>query len=37
MMAVITQGFLKKMRVRMFSGMQDLPVRFFDTTITATS
>ena len=30
MMAVITQGFLKKMRVRMFSGMQDLPVRFFD-------
>ena len=31
MMAVITQGFLKKMRVRMFSGMQDLPVRFFDT------
>lgn len=31
MMAVITQGFLKKMRVRMFSGMQDLPIRFFDT------
>ena len=31
MMAVITQGFLKKLRVKMFNGMQDLPVRYFDT------
>lgn len=30
MMAVITQGFLKKMRNKMFDGMQKLPVRFFD-------
>ena len=29
--AVITQGFLDKMRRRMFDKMQDLPVRFFDT------
>ncbi len=29
--AVITQGFLSKMRVRMFSGMQNLPIKYFDT------
>ncbi len=31
MMAVITQGFLKKLRGKMFNGMQDLPVKYFDT------
>ena len=31
MMAVITQGTLKKLRVRMFGGMQRLPVKYFDT------
>lgn len=31
MMAIITQGSLKKLRVKMFHGMQDLPVRYFDT------
>lgn len=31
MMAVITQGSLKKLRVKMFGDMQSLPVRFFDT------
>ena len=31
MMAIVTQGFLKKLRVKMFSGMQDLPIRYFDT------
>ena len=31
MMAIITQGFLKKMRVKMFSGMQNLPIKYFDT------
>ena len=31
MMATIAQGFLKKLRVKMFSGMQDLPIRYFDT------
>jgi ATP-binding cassette subfamily B multidrug efflux pump len=30
MMAVMTQGSLKKLRVKMFQGMQNLPVRFFD-------
>jgi len=30
MMAVITQGFLKKLRVKMFNGMQDLPIKYFD-------
>ncbi len=29
--AYITQGFLSKMRIRMFNGMQDLPVKYFDT------
>ena len=31
LMAVITQGFLCKMRRKMFDGMQDLPIRYFDT------
>ncbi len=30
LMAVITQGFLSKMRQKMFNGMQDLPLGFFD-------
>jgi len=30
-MAIITQGVLKKMRCAMFDGMQDLPLRYFDT------
>ena len=30
-MAIITQGYLKKMREMMFNGMQDLPIRYFDT------
>jgi ATP-binding cassette subfamily B multidrug efflux pump len=29
--AYITQGFLAKMRQRMFDGMQSLPIRYFDT------
>ena len=29
-MAIITQGSLKKLRVKMFDGMQDLPIRYFD-------
>ncbi len=31
LLAIITQGFLKKMRERMFNGMQDLPIKYFDT------
>lgn len=31
LMAVITQGYLKKLRGQMFNGMQDLPIRYFDT------
>ena len=31
LMAVITQGTLKKLRGKMFNGMQRLPVKFFDT------
>ena len=31
LMAFITQGFLYKVRRAMFNGMQDLPLRFFDT------
>ena len=31
LMAFITQGFLDKLRRRMFDKMQDLPIRFFDT------
>ena len=30
-LARVTQGFLHKMRTRMFSGMQKLPIRYFDT------
>ncbi len=30
-MATITQGFLCKMRRKMFDGMQNLPIRYFDT------
>ena len=30
-MAVMTQGFLDKLRREMFDGMQDLPIRYFDT------
>ncbi|WP_426351364.1 ABC transporter ATP-binding protein [Alloiococcus sp. CFN-8] len=30
MMAVITQGFLKKLREKMFNGMQNLPIKYFD-------
>ncbi|MBR5094295.1 MAG: ABC transporter ATP-binding protein, partial [Oscillospiraceae bacterium] len=31
LMAVMTQGFLDKMRREMFGGMQRLPIRYFDT------
>ncbi|MGN0106358.1 MAG: ABC transporter ATP-binding protein [Hominilimicola sp.] len=31
LMAIITQGTLKKMREKMFNGMQRLPVKYFDT------
>lgn len=31
LMATITQGSLKKLRVKMFSGMQNLPIKYFDT------
>ncbi len=31
LMAYITQGFLHKMRCRMFDGMQNLPIKYFDT------
>ena len=31
LMAVMTQGFLDKLRREMFNGMQDLPIRYFDT------
>ncbi len=31
LMAVITQGSLKKLRVKMFNGMQNLPIKYFDT------
>ena len=30
LLAIITQGFLKKMRAQMFNGMQELPIRYFD-------
>lgn len=30
-MAIITQGTLKKLRMKMFNNMQNLPVKFFDT------
>ena len=28
--AIMTQGFLSKLRKQMFDGMQDLPIRYFD-------
>jgi ATP-binding cassette subfamily B protein len=31
LMAYITQGFLSKCRKKMFSGMQNLPIKYFDT------
>ena len=31
LMAVITQGFLDRMRKTMFDGMQNLPIKYFDT------
>ena len=31
LMAYMTQGFLDKLRQEMFGGMQDLPIRYFDT------
>ncbi len=31
LMAYMTQGFLDKMRQELFGGMQDLPIRYFDT------
>ncbi|MBQ9082476.1 MAG: ABC transporter ATP-binding protein [Clostridia bacterium] len=31
MMAILTQGFLRKMRERMFAKMQNLPIKYFDT------
>ncbi len=30
-MAIVTQGFLNKTRKKMFSTMQDLPIKYFDT------
>jgi len=31
LLAIITQGFLKKMRAKMFAHMQTLPIKYFDT------
>ncbi len=31
LMAIITQGSLAKLREKMFDGMQDLPIKYFDT------
>jgi len=31
LMAVMTQGFLNKLRRQMFDGMQNLPIKYFDT------
>lgn len=31
LLAIITQGFLKKLRVKMFAKMQKLPIKYFDT------
>ena len=31
LMAYMTQGFLNKLRKKLFDGMQNLPIRFFDT------
>ena len=30
LMAHVTQGFMHKLRTRMFAGMQKLPIRYFD-------
>ena len=30
LMAIMTQGFLNKLRIEVFDGMQDLPIQFFD-------
>ena len=32
LMAIITQGYLSKLRKKMFDGMQNLPIRYFDST-----
>ena len=31
LLAIMTQGFLDKLRQEVFGGMQDLPIKFFDT------
>ena len=31
LMAIMTQGYLNKLREEMFDGMQDLPIKYFDT------
>ena len=31
LMAYMTQGFLSKLREEIFNGMQDLPIKYFDT------
>ena len=31
LMAIMTQGYLDKLRREMFDGMQDLPIKYFDT------
>ena len=31
LMAYMTQGFLSKLREETFNGMQDLPIKYFDT------
>ncbi len=31
LMAIMTQGYLKNMREQMFNGMQELPLKYFDT------
>ncbi len=31
LMAILTQGYLKNMREAMFNGMQELPIKYFDT------
>ena len=37
LMAIITQGYLRKMREQMFNGMQDLPIPISTRTTTAIS
>ncbi len=32
LMAFVTQGYLSKMRCKLFGGMQNLPIRYFDST-----